>query len=152
MNSTFLKTARKGFTLIELMVVVAIIGILAAMAMSAFSGATAKARNTKLKGNVKAMQSALEQTYAESTGVYGRAGISTGVNGSNFASGALPDGVTVSFNGTVGTTAKKYCIVSDVLNTTADSVNHGANCTAGANGVCTFTTTNPTKYCAANIQ
>ncbi len=140
MRNTLFKTARRGFTLIELMVVVAIIGILAAMAMSVFTGATAKARNAKLKGNVKAMQAAVEQTYNQTTGVYGT------VTSANFATGTAPTDVTVTYN--AGSTA--YCIISDALNTTADT-NAGANCSAGAAGVCTFTGT-LTSYCVKNIQ
>lgn len=55
----------KGFTLIELMVVVVIIGILAAIAVPAFSDASDKAKVSKAKADLRTIESALEIYYAE---------------------------------------------------------------------------------------
>ena len=44
---------RKGFTLIELMIVIAIIGILAAVAIPMYSDYTKKARTSEVAGNLK---------------------------------------------------------------------------------------------------
>lgn len=44
---------KKGFTLIELMIVIAIIGILAAVAIPMYSDYTKKARTSELAGNLK---------------------------------------------------------------------------------------------------
>src|SRR5450432_4135464 len=64
-----LKT-RKGFTLIELMIVVAIIGILAAIAIPQFANLIAKSQEGATKGNLGSLRSALSIYYGDSEGVY----------------------------------------------------------------------------------
>lgn len=56
---------RKGFTLLELLVVISIIGILVTMGAVAFSTAQRKGRDAKRHGDIKSIQSAYEQYYAD---------------------------------------------------------------------------------------
>jgi type IV pilus assembly protein PilA len=61
----FLGKSRKGFTLIELMIVVAIIGILAAIAIPNFIRFQLKAKTSEGKVNVAAIRTAEEAYFSE---------------------------------------------------------------------------------------
>lgn len=60
----------KGFTLIELMIVVAIIGILAAVAIPKFANLIRQANEASCKGNLGAIRSALSIYYGSNEGIY----------------------------------------------------------------------------------
>lgn len=85
---SFAKTVRGGFTLIELMVVVAIIGVLMAAGIVAFSGAQKNARDAKRKADVDAIAKAVEVYYSiyqryVDTGSWVYGGVSNNANWSN---------------------------------------------------------------------
>lgn len=56
---------QKGFTLIELMIVIAIIGILAAIAIPQFSSYRAKSYNAAALSDIRNLKTDLEAYYAE---------------------------------------------------------------------------------------
>ena len=61
---------RQGFTLIELMIVVAIIGILAAIAIPKFAELINKSKEGAIKGQLSAIRSAINVYYTDNEGVY----------------------------------------------------------------------------------
>jgi len=66
---------QKGFTLIELMIVVVIIGILAALAIPRFMTATTKSKQSEAKGILKQIYT-MERTYRQQNNTYWGAGSS----------------------------------------------------------------------------
>ncbi len=61
---------KRGFTLIELMIVVAIIGILAAIAIPKFADLIRKSNEGATKGNLGSVRSALSIYYGDQEGLY----------------------------------------------------------------------------------
>ena len=59
---------KKGFTLIELMIVVAIIGVLAAVAIPKFANLIRKAKEASAKGQLGAVRSAVSIYYGDCEG------------------------------------------------------------------------------------
>ena len=60
-----MNTAQKGFTLIELMIVIAIIGILAAIAIPAYQDYIARSQMTEALNLASAQKTAVAETYGQ---------------------------------------------------------------------------------------
>lgn len=64
------KSRREGFTLIELMMTVAIIGLLAAIAIPKFGDMIIRAREAAVRGHMGSIRSAISIYYSDNEGVY----------------------------------------------------------------------------------
>jgi prepilin-type N-terminal cleavage/methylation domain-containing protein len=63
--SSLKKVTQKGFTIVELLIVIVVIGILAALVITTYNGIQQKGRNTERTTDLKAMQGQLEAYYAQ---------------------------------------------------------------------------------------
>jgi type IV pilus assembly protein PilA len=97
-----MKSVQKGFTLIELMIVVAIVGILAAVAIPAYQDYTIRAQVTEAMSLSSAAKAAVAETFAN-TGAFpesnAAAGLSTTISGKYITSLAVGAGgvITATF-------------------------------------------------------
>lgn len=122
-----LRTSRKakGFTLIELMIVIAIIAILAAILVPNFIRARAQGQATACKSNLKNIGTALEMYSTDSSGRFPTTLVSLTPNylksipscpsvgtitytGSGYTSASIPDAYTVVCNGSTNHTGAGY--------------------------------------------
>lgn len=63
--SRTLQKDQRGFTIVELLIVIVVIGILAALVITTFTGIQQKARNTERTTDIKALHGQVEAFYAQ---------------------------------------------------------------------------------------
>lgn len=104
-----MKSVQKGFTLIELMIVVAIIGILAAVALPAYQDYTRRARVTEGLSLASGAKTAVAEYYSSQNvwpSVNASAGLAATISGDSVTSVAVVNNViTITYNTKVSTAA-----------------------------------------------
>lgn len=88
---------QKGFTIVELLIVIVVIGILASITIVAYNGIQSRARDASRDNNVKQLKTALE-LYKADNGFYPAAcagGDNSGCNTSYLSSALVPNYISL---------------------------------------------------------
>lgn len=133
---------QRGFTLLELLVVISIIGILIAMGAVAFSTAQVTARDSRRRADIKSWQDALEQTYSKYTSYTGGgSGCTISVNEN--MNGITPDDPKPDRDYTASCADATYCLCAQLERDNGNS----------SDTACSYVSGNSSAYyCLSNLQ
>jgi prepilin-type N-terminal cleavage/methylation domain-containing protein len=134
-----LKKRNQGFTIVELLIVIVVIGILALLVITTYSGIQQKARNSKRQTDVKSLQTQIEAYFSENGHYPSRANLNDGAwltaNMKSLDRGALSDPSNPSSQALAGAPAAK------VYSYVPLQSDHATDCEADANGCAEYTLT-----------
>ena len=115
-----MKTIHKGFTLIELMIVVAIIGILAAVALPAYQDYTIRAKASELILAASGFRTSISEKYQTDPGGSASMGVGLTVNVvGKISGGSVTDAGTITIEGSSASTSTGAAITITMTPATA---------------------------------
>ena len=144
--------AQKGFTLIELMIVIAIIGILAAIAIPAYTDYTARAKVTEAVGALASAKTSVSEFFT-SQGVMPSDAAAAGIN--ETPAGDYVAGVTYTrTDPTHAVVAVKLKNINSAADGTTFQLNATGDTAKGVSWTCSSAGTKPTpeKFLPANCR
>lgn len=129
-----------GFTLMELLIVIAIIGILISLGTVSYGSAQKKSRDSRRMQDLKAMQNAFEQYYADNNGNYPVAvsALTPTYLPAGTPSDPKPGNPAYNFSYPSG----GYCVCASLEGTTTSGNATNNTCTFGSGAY----------YCVKNLQ
>lgn len=130
---------QRGFTLMELMIVIALVAILMAVGASSYFASIKTGRDTQRKGDVKQVQKALEEYYADTNEYPNNC---SGLQPSYLPQGMPKDPLGSDYIGASLCTTTSYCICAQMDNTTTGN---------STNSSCSFATGGG-FFCIKNLQ
>lgn len=138
--------AGSGFTLLEVLIVIAIIGILVSLGVVSYSSAQSKSRDSRRRADMKAVQGAWEQYYADHSSSYPS-------DCSQDMSTYLPGGLPTDPKGTGNYTysfADSHCQADNYCFCALLETGTGNSAAAAAAASCSFGT--GSYYCVGSLQ
>ena len=140
------KKQQRGFTLLELLVVISIIGILIAIGVAAFTTAQRKARDARRKSDIKAIQDGFEQYYSSNGNNNYHDNCSTMFGVSEiFPAGQPTDPKTGSPYTDVNCTASSYCVCAELETNVGNRTTDCGGTDSDGDGQMDY-------YCLTNLQ
>ncbi|MBP7018422.1 prepilin-type N-terminal cleavage/methylation domain-containing protein [Candidatus Saccharibacteria bacterium] len=126
-----LRNRSEGFTIIELLIVIVVIGILAGLVLNSFGNIQERARDTERQNDINSIHTALELFYTDNSG-YPNVAAAADLDG--FPKMELNPEATVAPNASETYTYTPTCPGASVVGTGADCTTYVLNATLEADG------------------